>query len=309
MKFCNLIIDGEIIVCTQHEDKVVNLVETAVRADCPISGATVEDLLSRWTHNYEHVKEGVERASKSGDLAVVKGELVFAPPLRRPGTFRDFYAFEQHVGNARKLRGMDINPEWYQFPVFYFSNPNTISTTGADIRFPRESKKCDYELEVGAVLGGGGSDLTPDAAEKLIAGYVVLNDWTARDIQRAEMTCSMGPAKGKDFATSIGAWLVTPDELEDRRKGKGFDLRMTAKINDETFSDNNWSTIHYSIGEMIARASRDAAVYPGELFGSGTVGMGCLLERGLDHNHWLKPGDVVELEIERLGILKNRIVE
>lgn len=307
MKLCNLIIDGKISLGTEVEARIVNLTATIEQMSAPLPGGSIEELLADWPRSFDKTRDLLDEAIRRDRLVYLDGEPRFAPPVRRPGTFRDFYAFEEHVCNARKLRGLDINPEWYQAPVFYFSNPNTISTTGAVIKFPSESRKWDYELEVGAVLGAGGSDLTPETAAKLIAGYLVLNDWSAREIQRVEMASSMGPAKGKDFATSIGPWLVTPDEIEDRRQEKGFDLRMTARVNGEAFSDNNWATIHFSFGEMIARASMNAAVYGAELFGSGTVGMGCLLERGFDHDLWLKPGDEVELEIERLGKLVNKI--
>lgn len=307
MKLCNMIVEGEVVLGCLHEGKIVNLVATAKRGGCPIHAGSIEDLLTSWDRSLDHVRTGLEMAVKSGDLSFVEGEPQFAPPVRRPGTFRDFYSFEEHVRNARKLRGLDVAEEWYQFPVFYFSNPNTISTTGDTVKFPSSSKMWDYELEIGAVIGSEVSDIAADDAERVIAGYVVLNDWSARDIQRKEMAVGLGPAKGKDFATSISPFLVTPDELEPHRKGKGYDLRATAKVNGETMSDNNWSRIHYSFGDMIARAAQDATLYAGDLIGSGTLGRGCLLERGLDHDLWLKPGDVVEMEIEQIGTLVNRV--
>jgi len=307
MKLCNLVIDGKHSLGADVEGKIVNLTGTIKQLNAPLPGESIEELLGDFPKSFDKIREFIAEAKKRDRFVLAGHNFTFLPPVARPGTFRDFYAFEEHVRNARKLRGFDVNAEWYEAPVFYFSNPNTISTTGAEIRFPSESKKWDYELEIGAILGGGGSDLTPDEAEKLIAGYVVLNDWSCRDIQRHEMSSSMGPAKGKDFATSISSLLVTPDELEDKRLKKGYNLRMTAHVRGEQFSDNKWATINFSIPEMIARASKNAAVYPGELFGSGTVGFGCLLERGFDHDMWLKSGDEVILEIERLGRLVNRV--
>jgi len=307
MKLCNLIIDGKTSLGAEVEGKIVNLTGTIKQMNAPLPGGTIEELLGDFPKSFDKVRELIGEAKKRDRFVLAGAGVTFLPPVGRPGTFRDFYAFEEHVRNARKLRGFDVNAEWYEQPVFYFSNPNTISTTGAEIRFPSESKKWDYELEVGTILGGGGSDLTPAEAEKIIAGYVVLNDWSCRDIQRHEMSSSMGPAKGKDFATSIGHLLVTPDELEDRREGKGYNLKMTAHIRGEQFSDNKWSTINFSIPEMVARASKNAGVFAGDLFGSGTVGFGCLLERGFDHEKWLKSGDEVILEIERLGRLVNRV--
>lgn len=307
MKLCNIIIDSKISLGAEVEGRLVNLTATIKNMSAPLTGGSVEELLNDWPKSFDKVRSLLEEAQKRGVLFYVDGEPKFAPPVRRPGTFRDFYAFEQHVRNARKLRGFDVNPEWYENPVFYFSNPNTISTTGAEIKFPAESKKWDYECEIGTILGGGGSDLIPEEAEKIIAGYVVLNDWSCRDIQRHEMASSMGPAKGKDFATSISPFLVTPDELEDKRQGKGYNLKLTAFVRGEQFTDNVWATINFSIPEMIARASKNCAVFPGELFGSGTIGFGCLLERGFDHDLWLKSGDEVILEIERIGRLTNRV--
>ena len=308
MRICNLKINDEPRLGIQHKGRVVDLVQSCENSGIELDWKSIDATLTDWISASDQIKKALSKCADAGKLALVGDNPIFLPPVRRPGTFRDFYAFEEHVRNARKLRGLDIAPEWFEFPVFYFSNPNTIKGPEDAIRFPRESIKCDIELEVGAVLGGSGSDLSPDEGEKLIAGYTILNDWTARDIQRKEMAVSLGPAKGKDFATSIGPWLVTPDELEDRRSGKGYNLTMGARINGKTISNGNWKTIHYSFGEMIARASAAAGVFAGDLFGSGTVGRGCLLEQGLDHDLWLKPGDKVELEIERLGILRNEII-
>ncbi len=301
-KFKNFIRVGAII-----DGKFVDLVVTSERQSLDFKYQTLDKMVHDWQKASDIAAEIILKASASGNLSEIKGSPEFLPPLRKPGTFRDFYAFEKHVSNARKLRGLEVAPEWYKMAIFYFSNPNSIHGNNDLIKFPDESVNRDYELEVGAVLGYGGKNLTPDEGEKLIAGYCVLNDWSARDIQRQEMAVGLGPAKGKDFATSIGPWLVTPDELEDRRHGKGFELKMTAEVNGEIMSEGNWSSIHFSFGEMISRASRDVQLFPGELIGSGTVGNGCLLERGLDHDLWLKSGDRVVLEIERLGVLKNII--
>ena len=170
----------------------------------------------------------------------------------------------------------------------------------------------DYELEVAAVVGMGGADLDPDEAQQIIAGYCVMNDWSARDIQRREMKLSMGPVKGKDFATSLGPVFVTPDELEDARRDKSFDLAMTASVNGVEYSRASLADIYWSFGEMLAYASRGTRVETGDMIGSGTCGTGCILELSLVHGveryPWLQPGDVVELSVERLGTLRNRVV-
>jgi len=233
------------------------------------------------------------------------------PPLPRPLVLRDFYAFEAHVRAAYEVRGRPVPGEWYEFPVFYYSNPNTVFGPEETVPHPAYTAALDYELEVACVMGRGGRDLSPEAASDHIFGYCVLNDWSARDVQQREMRAGLGPAKGKDFATSLGPWIVTPDELVDRSTGRPgvFDLAMIGRVNGEERSRGSWADVHYSFGEMIARASQDVHLLPGEVMGSGTVGTGCLLELTRGEGPWLQPGDVVELEIERLGILRNRVGE
>lgn len=235
-------------------------------------------------------------------------DLSCAPPVYHPHSFRDFYSFEQHVRTARKQRGLEMASEWYKFPVFYFSNHNGFIADGDELRAPHGGQWLDFELEVAAVVALPGKDLEPEEAERLIGGYCILNDWSLRDVQQQEVKVGLGPAKGKDFATSLGPWLVTPDEFENRRSGKGFDLRMAAYLNGHQISSGNWKEIHYSFGEMLARASADVRLMPGDVIGSGTVGNGCILELGSENTGgWLKPGDEVVLEIERLGRLCNTI--
>lgn len=234
-------------------------------------------------------------------------------PVTRPPSVRDFYAFEQHVKTARQRRGLEMDPDWYELPVFYFSNPAAVLGPYADVAVPPGSEQLDFELEVGAVVELGGSDLTPDEAERHIAGFCVMNDWSARDIQRREMKLSMGPVKGKDFATSLGPFLVTPDELEPFRKGRAYDLAMTASVNGREYSRASLADIYWSFGEMLAYASRGTTLLPGDVIGSGTCGTGCILELSLVHGEeeypWLHPGDEVTLEVEHLGRLTSRVVE
>jgi 2-keto-4-pentenoate hydratase/2-oxohepta-3-ene-1,7-dioic acid hydratase in catechol pathway len=233
-------------------------------------------------------------------------------PIPEPPAVRDFYAFEQHVRRARQGRGLDIDPDWYQIPVFYFSNPQAMVGDGDDVAVPPGCAELDFELEVAAVVGRGGSDLTPDAAESHIAGFCVMNDWSARDLQRREMKQSLGPAKGKDFATSLGPVLVTADELATRSSGRAYDLTMTAQVNGREYSRANLGDIYWSFGEMLAYASRGTRIVPGDVIGSGTCGSGCILELSLVHGSdafpWLQPGDEVTLSVDGLGSLRNRIV-
>jgi fumarylacetoacetate (FAA) hydrolase len=231
------------------------------------------------------------------------------PPLPRPMSLRDFYAFEGHVRAANAQRGRPVPAEWYAAPVFYFSNPNAIYGPGETITPPAASQKLDYELEVACIIGRPGINIPAAAAESYIFGYTILNDWSARDLQAVEMRVGLGPAKGKDFATSLGPWIVTPDELADYHAGRPgvFHLRMKARVNGELRSHGRWSDLHFSFGEMIAQASADAYLLPGDVLGSGTVGSGCLLELTEGQGPWLAPGDLVELEIEQLGTLTNRV--
>ena len=207
-------------------------------------------------------------------------------PVVHPPSVRDFYAFEQHVKTARALRGQEVPPEWYELPVFYFSNPAAISGPDDVIPYPEGTEELDYELEVAAVIGADGH----------IGGFTVMNDWSARDLQRREMKVGLGPAKGKDFATSLGPVLVTADELGDE---------MVARVNGEERSRGRLSDMHYSWDELVAQAARNTQLRAGDVLGSGTVGTGCILEHG--DGRWLQPGDVVELEVEGIGVLRNTV--
>jgi len=236
--------------------------------------------------------------------------LAFGPPILSPPSLRDFYAFEQHVGTMWKRRDMEIPEAWYRLPIFYFSNVSEIRGPGDPVWAPNASVELDYELEVAALIDTPVRDLDAARGSDAIGGYTILNDWSARDLQREETTVRLGPAKGKDFASSIGPWLVTPDELADARRDKGYDLAMTATVNGTELSRGSWADTHYSFGEMVERASADVLLRPGALIGSGTVGTGCLLEiRDEILKRYLEPGDTVTLAIERLGELTTPVVE
>jgi 2-keto-4-pentenoate hydratase/2-oxohepta-3-ene-1,7-dioic acid hydratase in catechol pathway len=263
--------------------------------------------------------DGVERLALAGERArrdpaevVSLGDAVLRAPVPLPPTVRDFYAFEQHVKTARQRRGLEMDPDWYELPVFYFSNPYAVGGDGEEVAVPPGCTELDFELEVAAIVGRGGADLTPEEGEASIAGFCVMNDWSARDLQRREMKLSMGPVKGKDFATSLGPMLVTPDELEDARSGQAYDLAMTASVNGREYSRASLAEIFWSFGEMVAYASRGTMVRAGDVVGSGTCGTGCILELALVHGGddypWLQPGDEVVLSVERLGSLSNRVV-
>jgi fumarylacetoacetate (FAA) hydrolase len=211
------------------------------------------------------------------------------PPVLHPPSVRDFYAFEQHVRTARASRGLELPREWYEIPVFYFSNPAAIYGPEDEIPCPEETRELDYELEVAAVIGAGGR----------IGGFTVMNDWSARDVQRAEMRVGLGPSKGKDFATSLGPVVVTPDEFD------GTSGTMVARVNGEERSRGELGDMHHSWDAIVGHAARNTLLRAGDVLGSGTVGTGCILELG--DGRWLQPGDVVELEVEGIGILRNTV--
>ena len=236
-------------------------------------------------------------------------DLDFGLPILRPPSVRDCYAFEGHVRTMWERRGGEIPEAWFRLPVFYFSNTSELRGPGEPVWCPAASRELDYELEVAALVDTPAVDLTPEGAEEAIGGFTIFNDWSARDLQREETTVRLGPAKGKDFASTFGPWLVTPDELADVRRGTGYDLAMTATVNGRETSRGTWSDAQFSFGEMLARASADARLRPGDLIGSGTVGTGCLLEVREDTiGRYLEPGDEVVLHVDRLGTLRTPVV-
>ncbi|MBN6189138.1 fumarylacetoacetate hydrolase family protein [Aneurinibacillus sp. BA2021] len=229
-------------------------------------------------------------------------------PLPRPSSVRDFMAFELHVKNAYEKIGKAVPVEWYSFPVFYFTNHQTIIGPAQDVQRPPHTAWLDYELEIACVIGKEGRNIKAAEAEEYIFGYTIFNDWSARDLQMKELPVGLGPAKGKDFASSLGPYLVTKDELEPYRVGDRFDLDMTASVNGRMLSRGNAKDMHYTFGDMIERASDGVTLYPGDVIASGTVGTGCILELGAGVQDWLQPGDTVELAVTGLGRLKNTVV-
>jgi 2-keto-4-pentenoate hydratase/2-oxohepta-3-ene-1,7-dioic acid hydratase in catechol pathway len=237
------------------------------------------------------------------------GPVTLLSPVPEPPSIRDFYAFEAHVATARRSRGLDMEPDWYELPVFYFTNPAAVLGPGDPVR-PPATDELDYELEVAAVIGVDCADVAPDDWLDVVAGFTVMNDWSARDLQRREMALGLGPAKGKDFATTLGPLLVTPDELVG--PGGVPHGAMTAAVNGVEWSRGELGDLHFGWGQLIAHASRSTRLRPGDVIGSGTVGTGCILELGLVHGRdrhpWLQPGDEVTLAVEGIGELTNRVV-
>ncbi|USG67262.1 fumarylacetoacetate hydrolase family protein [Brevibacillus ruminantium] len=292
-------------------ERVVDIASAV--AEAPADMLALLDQWDRWKEPLHELSRQESEQIQTQAQSYSVQEVILGSPLPRPRSFRDFYAFEAHVKTARARRGLEMIPEWYDFPVFYFSNAAAFHGPGASVKKPKTTQWLDYELEIACIIGREGSNIAVEEADDYIAGYCILNDWSARDLQREEVKVGLGPAKGKDFATSLGPWLVTPDELayaaRSGEQGLRYALTMVARVNGVELSRGQFQDIHYTFAQMIARASADCTLYPGDVIGSGTVGTGCILELGEERHRWLQPGDVVELEVEGLGVLRNTITE
>jgi fumarylacetoacetate (FAA) hydrolase len=273
---------------------------------------TLDDHLARGlrVEALAEIVDGYASANDDDEAILPADHLLFGPPILSPPSLRDFYAFEQHVRTMWERRGGTVPEAWYRLPIFYFGNVSEVRGPGDPVWRPGASEELDYELEVAALIDTPVHDLDAATGEQAIGGYLIFNDWSARDLQREETSVRLGPAKGKDFASSIGPWLVTPDELDDARDRKGYALSMSASVNGAELSRGSWADAQFSFAEMVARASADTRLRPGDLLGSGTVGTGCLLEiKDQQLGRWLEPGDEVTLRVDRLGALTNPVVE
>ena len=268
-------------------------------------------------------KELIIKKTKSNNLTTHSLEEVkLLAPIPRPNSLRDAYAFRQHVETSRRNRGLEMIKEFDDFPVFYFSNHNAIFGPSDDIQcMPSHFEKLDYELEIAILIGKEGINVKAENAKEYIAGFMIMNDMSSRGLQMKEMKLNLGPAKGKDFASVLGPYLVTPDELSgniinEDDNGCNYDLQMTCSLNGKLLSEGNLKDMAWSFEKIIERVSYGATIYPGDIIGSGTVGTGCLLEingtnklKSSDFTEvWLKENDVVEMEIEKLGKITNKII-
>ena len=278
-----------------------------------------EDAISMAAGGIELINEGKIRMEKSIPLSSVQ----LLAPIPFPTSCRDGYAFRQHVAAARRNRKAEMIPEFDQYPVFYFTNHLSIKGPGEIQCMPDHFEKLDFELEVAIVICKHGRNIKAEDADDYIGGLMIMNDFSARRLQMEEMLLNLGPAKGKDFATAIGPWLVTLDELQEfetapkeNHVGKSWNLKMSCKVNGVQVSEGNLGDMDWTFAEIIERASYGVDLYPGDIIGSGTAGTGCFLElngtgklNDANYNEqWLKDGDVVELETEGLGVLSNTIV-
>ena len=265
----------------------------------------------------------ISASIKAGTLAA-KEEIFFEllAPVPHPSSCRDGYAFRQHVASARRNRKLDMIPEFDSYPIFYFTNHNAIQGPGEITCMPDHFEKLDFELEAAVVIGKKGRNISAAEADEYIAGYMIMNDMSARTLQMEEMLLNLGPAKGKDFSTVIGPWLVTPDELEPYKVpakpghvGNAYKLNMKCWVNGVEVSSGSVADMDWTFAEIIERCAYGVDILPGDVIGSGTVGTGCFLElngTGLLNDpsytpQWLQEGDVVEMEITGLGRLSNTI--
>lgn len=322
MKLISYLKDGHEQLALLVHDKAYDL--DNLHPDLPVSMAMFlnywEDVFPVALAAEQKIKEGMIRSS----FALPLETLELLAPVPHPTSCRDGYAFRQHVAAARRNRKVDMIPEFDQYPIFYFTNHNSIQGPGDIVCMPDHFHKLDFELEAAIVICKSGRNIPADQADSYIGGLMIMNDMSARRLQMEEMLLNLGPAKGKDFSTVIGPMLVTLDELSHlevpckaNHQGKSWNLKMTCKVNGVQVSEGNLGDMDWTFAEIVERCSYGVELYPGDVIGSGTVGTGCFLElngTGKLNNpdyieQWLQPGDEVEMEIEGLGILKNKILK
>jgi 2-keto-4-pentenoate hydratase/2-oxohepta-3-ene-1,7-dioic acid hydratase in catechol pathway len=251
-------------------------------------------LLRREERGMSDAREALQFANENKSLRFPLDEVKLRAPLPRPNSVRDFMVVEGHVKGSF---GEEIPEEWYEIPVHYKGNPDSILGPDEDVKWPSYTEQLDYELELSAIIGKRGREIPEEDATSYIAGYTVFNDWSARDIQFREMNVKLGPALGKDFANSIGPCLVTPDEIDI------YTVSMQARVNGEVWSAGTQGAMRFNFPQIIAHLSGEQTLMPGDLLGSGTVEGGS----GLELDRWVQPGDVVELEVEGTGVLRNYV--
>ncbi|MFY7828611.1 MAG: fumarylacetoacetate hydrolase family protein [Flectobacillus sp.] len=308
----------------ENESRIGWLVANAVVDMQLASPALPTDMLTFIDHHEQYF----EIIKALGDVSphYQLDEVKLLAPLPNPRSFRDYIGFEMHMQNASRSFGHTIGTAWYDMPIFYFTNHQAIYGPDDDIQRPPHETKLDIELEMACIIGKKGKNIKASEARPYIFGYTIFNDWTARAIQKVEMEIPLGPHKGKDFANAIGPCIVTADEMEQYRipldesvftdpirvpkvTGDRLNVRMTSRINGQTVCDGNYKTVYYNFEQMIERASENnVSLMPGDILGSGTLGWGSLIENMFSVHRPLEPGDIVELEIEGIGVLRNKVV-
>lgn len=319
MKFVSHLQEGKEKAAVLHNGRLLNTEELNHKLP-----ATMAEMLQDWDTNLAIAKDALGAVS-SGDLkieGIAFDAANLLAPVPRPTSCRDGYAFRQHVAAARRNRGVEMIAEFDQYPIFYFTNHNAIQGPGEIECMPDHFDKLDFELEVAVVVGKKGRNIKAAEADDYIAGYCIMNDMSARTLQMEEMLLNLGPAKGKDFSTVIGPWMITPDELEafkipakPNHVGNNYNLRMTCTVNGVKVSEGNVGDMDWTFAEILERCAYGADILPGDVIGSGTVGTGCFLELNgtakLNNPdavpQWLQPNDEVVLEVEQMGVLSNTI--
>ena len=273
----------------------------AARVSAAVIPSDMVGFMEGGDHALDAAREAMSWAASNGEGTLPLSEARLLSPVPRPPLIRDFMAFETHLKNIYPKLGREIPPAWYELPVYYKGNPSSVGAHEEDVAMPSYADELDYEFELGMVIGIGGKDIPAERAMDHVFGFMIYDDFSARAIQAQEMSVGLGPAKGKDFGNAhvFGPYLVTKDEIPDI-----YNLRMVCRVNGEVRCDESTATMHWRFEQLIAHASRDERLVPGEVFGSGTVGNGS----GAEISRFLNRGDVVELEVERLGLLRNRVV-
>jgi 2-keto-4-pentenoate hydratase/2-oxohepta-3-ene-1,7-dioic acid hydratase in catechol pathway len=267
---------------------------------------TMLELIEGW----DGYKPLIEKNIGSAEKLCAMEEAECLPPLPNPRSFRDFMGFEEHFVTVKKKAGRKIVDEYYQMPVFYFSNHQALRGSGEPVAAQPDTEQWDFEFEIGFIIGKQGINIPSSRAMEYIFGYTILNDWSARDIQVKEQKVGLGPAKGKDYATSIGPVIVTRDELDAcllKDDPSRYDLATKLTLNGRVLRENNIKSILYPFSSMIERASKNVSLFPGELFGSGTLGGGTILEYPNEEVPFLKSGDTILMEVQGIGVLRNSV--
>jgi len=325
MKLVTYKYNNEIRIGFFSEDMIYDLKSCGSKLSIDLPSTMLELLQGEESSMEEAHKINEAIMKRQIDTDIKASDVILMAPIPNPPSCRDAYAFRQHVATARRNRGVPMIEEFDQYPIFYFTNHNAIYGEGDIIVENDHLQKLDFELEAAVVIGKRGKNILSKNADQYIAGYTIMNDFSARVLQMEEMKLNLGPAKGKDFATSIGPWLVTPDELSEFKieteYGDKYDLEMKAFHNENQISLGTMKDMNWTFAEIIERCSYGTEIYPGDVIGSGTVGTGCYLElngtwaieakeRKEEFNPiWLQNGDSIDLEIAGLGVLKNKIVK
>ncbi|MBC7474160.1 MAG: fumarylacetoacetate hydrolase family protein [Candidatus Sericytochromatia bacterium] len=325
MKFVSYLnMDNQECLGLYIDNNIIDIKKSSEKLSLNIP-SKMSDFLQNWHENLILVEQ-IKKEYLLGNLSAENASLLrMLAPVPNPTSCRDGYAFRQHVATARRNRGLEMIAEFDQYPVFYFTNHNSIIGEGYLSVEADHLKNLDFELEVAIVIGKKGKNIKAKDADQYIAGYTIMNDFSARVLQMEEMKLNLGPAKGKDFATSIGPYLVTIDELEEYKiiteKGNKYNLEMKAFHNGQQISSGNMKDMNWTFAQLIERASYGVEIYPGDVIGSGTVGTGCYLELNGTHALeakekgesfspvWLKDGDTVDLDVTGLGKLSHKIVK